>query len=125
VFRILVVDDNPDSADSLARLLSLEGYETQVAYGGAEALLTAASLRPHLAVLDIRMGDVDGIHVASQLRSEHSDVRLIAATGVSLLDWHERLENAGFEVVLAKPVDPAELLRAMEKLLVPPEPLSD
>jgi len=119
MFRILVVDDNQDSADSLAELLNAEGYATQVAYGGAEALMTASSFRPHLGVLDFRMGDIDGIHVASSLRGEHSHIRLIAVTGASLSEWRDRLTDAGFEAVLQKPVDLPELYRTIRALLEP------
>lgn len=117
MFRILVVDDSQDSADTLAELLSHEGYQLHVAYGGAEALMTAASFRPHLVVLDIRMGDVDGVQAASVLRSEHSDVRLVAVTGVALSEWRERLDDAGFEAVLQKPVEPRELIQALQAIL--------
>jgi CheY-like chemotaxis protein len=117
VFRILVVDDSQDSADTLAELLRLEGYATQAAYGGAEALLTADVYRPHLVVLDFRMGDVDGIQAASVLGSQYSHVRLIAVTAVSLVEWGKRLADAGIDAALQKPVDPPELFRTVRKLL--------
>jgi len=67
--RVLLADDNRDAADSLALLLSIEGHEVRVAYGGAAALSLAQSFRPEVALLDIGMPDVDGYQVARALRA--------------------------------------------------------
>ena len=86
--RILVADDSPYAADSLAELLRLElGCSVVVAYEGAQALQMALAERPDVSILDIRMPRLDGIEVARQLRSaaaaqgEGAAPRLIAVTG--------------------------------------------
>src|SRR4051812_3980178 len=68
--RVLVVDDNGDSADSLALLLKLDGHETAVAYNGAEAVRMAESFRPDVAILDIGLPILTGHHVAKLIRAQ-------------------------------------------------------
>ena len=119
MFRILVVDDLQDSANTLALLLDQYGYETRVAYSGAEAILVSTEFRPHVAILDIRMADLDGVQAARMLSSQHSHMRLVAVTGVPLPDWDERLTSAGFDAALQKPVDPNRLIQVMRDLLRP------
>ena len=66
--RILLVDDNRDSADSLAMLLELKGHEVRIAYEGAQALQVAPRFAPHLAVIDIAMPKMDGYATLAALR---------------------------------------------------------
>ena len=65
--RLLVVDDNRDSADSLAALLRLEGFEVQTAYGGRQAIETAEQFRPTVLIVDLVMPIVNGFEVARQI----------------------------------------------------------
>lgn len=106
--RILVVDDNPDTADSLALLLRLRGYEVEVAYDGPAALETAASFRPQVVLLDIGLPGLDGYQVAERLRQERrlGRVRLVALTGYGREEDQLRAREAGFDHHLTKPVDP-------------------
>src|SRR5262249_17540132 len=71
-WRVLVVDDNRDSAESLASLLRLDGHEVTVAFGGREALSVAEAAAPDLVLLDIGMPDLDGCEVARMLRASES-----------------------------------------------------
>src|SRR5205823_8528751 len=80
--RILVADDNRDTADSLQRVLALYGHEVRVAYDGAAALIVGQEFRPRVAILDIAMPGTDGYEVARALRLRHGgEVTLVALTG--------------------------------------------
>jgi CheY-like chemotaxis protein len=109
--RILVVDDDPDGADTLAMLLRLEGHEVHVAYAGGLVLQMALSLRPHVALLDIAMPDVSGLDAARALRgaAELRDLRLIAISGFSVPNAHQVASEAGFEGLLTKPINAIRL----------------
>jgi CheY-like chemotaxis protein len=115
---VLVVDDNRDAADSLAAFLHMNGISVTVAYEGPEATELAEKLRPDVIVLDIGMPHVDGLAVATWIRSKPwgSSVRLIALTGWGQPSDRARTRTAGFDLHLVKPVDPDHLmmhLRAM------------
>ncbi len=105
--RILVVDDDPDGADSLAALLSLIGHETVVANDGLAALVLADTFHPDVVVLDLGMPGLDGFEVAKRLRktSTGAGLLLIAATGWGHPEDRRRSLAAGFDHHLAKPVD--------------------
>jgi len=103
--RILVVDDQPDAADSLALLLQFEGHTTEAAYSGREALARAAQLRPDVILLDIGLPDMNGYEVAGRLRAILPPVMLVALTGYGQAEDIERAHAAGFDAHLLKPVD--------------------
>ena len=118
--RILVVDDNVDSAKSLARLLErLYGQEVRVAHDGPEALAAAEEFRPELVLLDIGLPGMDGNEVARRLRSrpEFEGTRIVALTGWGQESDVERSRAAGFDHHLVKPADTEailELIAGME-----------
>jgi CheY-like chemotaxis protein len=114
--RVLVVDDQPDSTDSLALLLRLRGHEVRTASDGSSALEEFARYRPEVVFLDLGLPGMSGYDVARRLRAmrEARDVRLVALTGYGTEADRERTRAAGFDVHLAKPVDP----HAVESLLV-------
>ena len=109
--RVLVVDDNRDSAYSLAALLELSGNSVRVAFGGSEALEEARKYRPETTVLDLGMPGMDGYEVCRRLRIEPwgKDMTLIALTGWGDDGTRRRAADAGFDEYLTKPVDPALL----------------
>ena len=109
--RILVVDDNADSADSLAMILNLCGHVAEPVYGAAEALERAAALDPEIVLLDIGLPGMDGYEVARLLRTRGSSARLVALTGYGQPEDVRRAEDAGFDAHLVKPVDLKHLLR--------------
>jgi CheY-like chemotaxis protein len=125
--RILVVDDNRDSAESLGMLFRLLGHEVRVAHDGLEAVAVAAELRPDAVVLDIGLPKLDGYGVAARIRAEEwgREATLIAVTGWGQEEDKERARAAGFDHHLVKPVDPTALIRLLsESDCDPPGPAS-
>jgi CheY-like chemotaxis protein len=109
--RILVVDDLRDAADSLALLLRLMGHDVRVAYDGPTALLVACSFKPDVVLLDLCLPGMDGYEVARRLQEQVGlpDCLLVAATGLGQEEDHRRSREAGFDRLLLKPLDLAEL----------------
>jgi CheY-like chemotaxis protein/two-component sensor histidine kinase len=110
-WRVLVVDDNRDAADSLAALLALEGHTVHTAYDGEAALAEAAAFQPELAFLDIGMPGRNGYEVAQALRQAPAmaGIRLVALTGWGSDADRSRSLASGFDHHLTKPADPAKL----------------
>jgi PAS domain S-box-containing protein len=122
--RIVVVDDNADAADSLAALLSASGHEVHTAYDGVAALRAVNEHRPHIALLDIGLPQMNGYELAQRLRGESSigqtgigQTILIAMTGYGQLQDRERARSAGFDAHLVKPVDFATVEQTIGELL--------
>ena len=113
-FRILVVDDNHDSASLLGEILKRLGETVEVASDGPAALDKARSWAPDLALLDIGLPAMDGYELGARLRQQQSAIRLIALTGYGQDADHARSQDAGFEAHLVKPVDVARLRDAIE-----------
>ena len=108
--KVLVADDNRDAADSLQRILSLYGYQVEVAYDGTAAIQLDGAFRPKVAVLDIGMPGANGFEVARSIRESRGDgVTLIALTGWGQEGDRRRAMEAGFDYHLTKPVDPGTL----------------
>jgi DNA-binding response OmpR family regulator len=107
-----VVDDTQDAAEALAMILELEGYEVAVAFGGLQAILVFESFRPHIAIVDIGMPDVDGYAVARRIRQMHwgAAIHLIAFTGWNDARSRARAITAGFHQYFVKPVDPRRFI---------------
>jgi CheY-like chemotaxis protein len=114
--RILVVDDNHDSADSLSMLLELCGAEVHTAYGGEEALQAVRIYRPTVVLLDIGLPDIDGYEIARRARQESAQITLIALTGWSQESDRQRSKEAGIDHHLVKPVDLVVLERVLTAL---------
>jgi len=115
--RVLIADDNQDSAESLAMLLRIEGHEVVVAHDGREALAAVAQFNPEFALLDIGMPLLSGYEVAQKIREGDpaSSVTLIAVTGWGQHSDKARALFSGFDHHFTKPVEPErlmELLRA-------------
>jgi two-component system, sensor histidine kinase len=110
-FRILVVDDHHDAADSLATLLRLLGHEVRVAYDGSAALEATRTFHPEVGLLDIGMPGMDGIELGTRLRRDPTLERLllIALTGYGREEDRRRSAAAAFDAHLVKPVDIAAL----------------
>jgi CheY-like chemotaxis protein len=112
--RFLVVDDNRDSAESLALLLKVKGYEVQTAYDGVAALERARVIQPDVVLLDIGLPRMDGYEVARRLRQEGGrQAVLVALTGYGTNEDLQRSREAGFDHHLIKPVE----LDALDELL--------
>ena len=113
--RVLIVDDNADSADSMAMLLGLDHHDVRVVYDGNTALEAAREFQPEVLLLDIGLPGTDGYAVARQLRAltASKTAILIAVTGYGQSEDRERSKAAGFHHHLVKPVDPAALRRLL------------
>jgi CheY-like chemotaxis protein/two-component sensor histidine kinase len=120
-YRILVVDDNRDAADSLAIMLKLMGHDIEKAYDGLAAVQAAAAFRPDVVLLDIGLPKMNGLEVARQVREEPwgKQMILIAVTGWGQEEDRRRALEAGFDHHLTKPVDAAVLAKLLAVLAVP------
>ncbi len=109
VLRVLVVDDEQDTADSFAWLVGSWGHAASFAYNGAAALKAAAEQRPDVVLLDIEMPIVDGCQVARQLRVDvpRDECFIIAITGRADHRRRQQCVEAGVDLVLIKPVSPS------------------
>lgn len=116
--RILIVDDNQDSADSLALLLKLAGHETHTTYDGLTALEAAATVRPEVILLDIGLPDLNGYEVAHTLRAKPwgKNIVLLALTGWGQPEDKLRSQESGFDGHLVKPVEVASLMEILGSL---------
>jgi len=110
--RILIVDDNLDSADSLAMLLEITGNQTYLAHDGVEAMESVEKYRPEVVLLDIGLPKLDGHEVCRRIRQQPwgRDIVIIALTGWGQDDDRRKSEEAGFNGHLVKPVDYDKLL---------------
>ncbi len=112
--RVLVVDDNRDSADSMVALLQLLGHEAQAVYGARAVAEAAQEFRPQLVLLDLNMPDGDGFSVLRQLREiEPGPLFVAAMTGYGQEADRRRTALAGFQAHLTKPVGIEELERVL------------
>jgi signal transduction histidine kinase/integral membrane sensor domain MASE1 len=117
--RVMVVDDNVDSAESLTVLLQLAGHEVRMAHDGPSALVLAREYRPEVVLLDIGLpAGMDGYEVAQRLRPDAgpAGVVLVALTGYGQEEDRRRAVQAGFDHHLVKPVDVARLTQLMGTL---------
>jgi signal transduction histidine kinase/CheY-like chemotaxis protein len=114
--RVLVVDDNPDAADSLRMLLEFVGHEIAVASDGRSAIESVVAWQPEVALIDIGLPDLDGYEVVTRLRAMNLAARplLVALTGYGQPEDRMRALAAGFDVHLTKPVDVDELTRILD-----------
>ena len=114
--RVLCVDDNQDSADSMAMLLDMLGCEVEMCYGGPAALALAEAFRPDVCLLDVHMPGMDGCELARKLRERAGgSVLLVAVTALSTADARTRTAAAGFDHHLTKPVEINALIAALTK----------
>lgn len=113
--RILVVDDNRDSADSLAIVLRMLGHEVQTAHDGLQAVEADAAFLPDVILLDIGLPKLNGYEAARRIREQQGDRKLLM---VALTGWGQETdriasEKAGFDAHMVKPAD----LDALGRLL--------
>ena len=114
---VLVVDDSRDCAESLALLVRLWGHEAVVAYDGPAALEAARSRTPDVVLLDIAMPKMDGYELARRLRQVAGleEALFVAVSGHGNEADVRRCQEAGIDCHFLKPVDPAELEKALGK----------
>ncbi|CAN5794758.1 hypothetical protein BH24ACI3_BH24ACI3_05820 [soil metagenome] len=117
--RILVVDDNHDSAESLALLLRFSGHHAAMAHDGRQAVEMASSFEPDVILLDIGMPKLNGYEAAHAIRQlpDGPSIELIALTGWGQQEDRDRSKQAGFDGHMVKPVDHAALLKRLDEIL--------
>jgi PAS domain S-box-containing protein len=115
--RILVADDNDDSARSLALMLGIMGHEVHTVRDGLEALEGATQFEPEFAFLDIGMPKLNGYEVARRVRQQPSgrSMVLVALTGWGQDEDRQRSQEAGFDYHIVKPVEPIMLEELLAK----------
>jgi PAS domain S-box-containing protein len=114
-YRILVIDDNHDAADTLRLFLEAYGHEVAAAYDGPSAIQAARQFRPQVVLCDLGLPLMDGFAVARALRQdpETGSARLIALSGYGADTIRQHARETGFELHLVKPVDPDYLQRIL------------
>jgi PAS domain S-box-containing protein len=115
--RILIVDDNRISADSLAKLLRLMGNDVHTAYDGLAGIEATERFRPDVVLLDISMPQLNGYDACRRIRAEKwgKDIVLIALTGWNQQENKRYAEEADFDAHMVKPVDANALLKLLSE----------
>jgi CheY-like chemotaxis protein len=110
--KVLVVDDEQVIADTLAKILDLNGYDASAVYTGTAAVESARALRPDLIISDVIMPDMDGIEAAIHIRAFLPNCKILLFSGqAATADLLENARSRGHEFeILAKPVHPSDLL---------------
>src|SRR5262249_32668350 len=115
--RLLVVDDDDEVRDAVARALRLEGFTVTTAAGGAAALREVDSASPDAIVLDVLMPDVDGLEVCRRLRDHSDRTPILLLTARDAVDDRVAGLDAGADDYLVKPFALAELLARIRALV--------
>jgi CheY-like chemotaxis protein len=116
--KVLLVDDEPVIADTLAVILRSHGYRTAAAYSGESALVFAPEFRPDVLITDLNMPGTNGIVLAAQVREMYPSCRILlytSQTGIQALLEQARAGGLVLEL-LPKPVHPAEIIKYLAKL---------
>jgi len=113
--RILIIEDNRDSARSLQMLLRRYGHEVLTCFSGRVGLSAAQSWKPDAVLCDLGLPEISGFEIAEALRADPAtaDLRLIAVSGYGSPEDQMHSQVAGFDRHLTKPVNPAELLEIL------------
>ena len=117
--KILVVEDEPDTAEMFAEMLRLRGYRVFKAYGSASAMRQLALEKPDAVVLDIMMPDISGLEVLHFMRRDPvlDSIPVIVVSAKGLLSDIKAGMEAGATLYLTKPVAYAELIKGIEKVI--------
>jgi CheY-like chemotaxis protein len=109
--KILVVEDNPDAAATMRDFLELSGHEVELAASGKDGVQAARQFHPEVVLCDIGLPGMSGFEVAAALRRDPAtrSAKLIAVTGYGRDEDRRKSKEAGFDMHLTKPVDPAQL----------------
>jgi PAS domain S-box-containing protein len=120
LFRILIVDDNRDGADSLSELLQMMGSDTRTAYDGQQGVDIAGEYRPDVILLDIGLPKLNGFEACRLIREQPKgkDAVIIAMTGWGQEEDRRRSREAGFDHHMVKPVDLQALMKMVSELAV-------
>jgi signal transduction histidine kinase len=121
--RLLIVEDNPDIADTTATMMAMAGHTVRCARDGMQALAEAQSFEPEVVLLDVGLPELDGYQVARRLRQlpQTRQALIIGLTGYGMPADRQRGREAGFDHHLLKPADPNELRALIESWAPPAE----
>lgn len=116
--RVLVIDDERHVADTLVMILKMSGWEAAAAYDGKAALQSIDSFRPRIVISDVIMPDMNGIEVCKVIQSKYPACHIFLSSGQAATnDLIAEAQRKGFDwELLAKPVEPHELLAKLEPL---------
>jgi CheY-like chemotaxis protein len=118
--RLLIVDDNADTVESLAMLMRLYGHDAMTCFSGPDGLKLALSVERDVILLDIGLPGIDGLEVARRIRAKTTKPVLIAMTGYGQPEDREKSKEAGFDYHLTKPVDPEKLQKLLARIAPKP-----
>jgi DNA-binding NtrC family response regulator len=116
--RILVVDDDRDACEAISGLLDQSGYAVEAAADPAHALARLDQVRPDLVVSDLQMPGMSGLELIRRIQARQPGVPVILVTGAETRDLCTGAKQYGAVDCLTKPVNPEELLWAIERALV-------
>ncbi len=116
--RVLVVDDHPDAADALAAVLELLGCPIRTCYNGRTALVVAAEFDPQVCLIDLMMPGMDGLELATRLKTQAAGrpLLMVATTALADAETQARTALAGFHYHLSKPVGVTTLIDTLTRL---------
>jgi CheY-like chemotaxis protein len=116
--RVLIVDDNRDSAASMAKLLRVMGHEVDTAHDGEQAVEMAGAMRPEVVLLDIGLPKMNGYAAANTIRQQPwgKKMILIAVTGWGQEEDKRKSKEAGFDQHMVKPIDVRSLMKFLSEL---------
>jgi CheY-like chemotaxis protein len=116
--KVLLVEDNHDARTTLRMLLTIAyGHTVYEAADGASGVQSALDLKPDVALIDLGLPDLDGYEVARRIRAvlDRRAILLVALTGYGTAEDQRRAREAGFDIHLVKPVEPADLVKILEE----------
>jgi len=115
-YRVLLIDDDREAVDGLARLLDLHGFKVRGTCDGQSALTLARQFQPQAIVLDIDLPKMNGYELVKQLRAlpESANALVVAVTGYGQEQDRARSRAAGFDHHLVKPIEPAALVQLLQ-----------
>lgn len=118
----LIVDDEPQAAQLLARVVALRGYETRIAPDAATARRLIGEQRPDLVLLDLMLPDESGVEVCRRLKTdpESRHIPVIIVTARRLEQCRDDCLQAGASLIVTKPYTPDQIFRALEQAGRPP-----
>jgi CheY-like chemotaxis protein len=114
---VVIVEDQPDTAESLRELLELKGFDVSVASTGPDGVVLARRVVPDAIVCDIGLPGMTGFDVARALRADPATASavLVAVSGYAQQEDRRKARDAGFDALLAKPADTDELVRLLTR----------
>ena len=114
--QVLIVDDHADSRLLMADLLTARGFEVAAVASGKESLAAIRRFRPRLVIMDLQMPEMDGFATLAALREEDPEMPVLAVSGHVLPDDERRIQAAGFDAAMSKPLDFGALVQQVRRL---------